>query len=68
MRRTEKRALFIVDFFSDIKRAHRPEYDSFSQSLEICMRKIESSMKPELEKIAENKAINFRLVCCCFHI
>uniref|UniRef100_A0A915Q2H1 RNA helicase n=1 Tax=Setaria digitata TaxID=48799 RepID=A0A915Q2H1_9BILA len=44
----------------DIKRAHRPEFNSFSQSLEICMRKIESAIRPELEKISENKVINFR--------
>uniref|UniRef100_A0AAF5PTP0 RNA helicase n=2 Tax=Wuchereria bancrofti TaxID=6293 RepID=A0AAF5PTP0_WUCBA len=45
----------------DIKRAHRPEYDSFSQSLEICMRKIELAIKPELGRIAENKIINFKV-------
>ncbi|VIO98812.1 Uncharacterized protein BM_BM3027 [Brugia malayi] len=44
-----------------IKRAHRPEYDSFSQSLEICMRKIELAIKPELGRIAENKILNFKV-------
>lgn len=45
----------------EIKRAHRPEYDSFSQSLEICMRKIELAIKPELGRIAENKILNFKV-------
>ncbi|EFO26157.1 type III restriction enzyme [Loa loa] len=52
---------FVKPPVDDIKRAHRPEYDSFCQSLEICMRKIEFAAKPELEKIAENKVINFRV-------
>ncbi|VDK76886.1 unnamed protein product [Litomosoides sigmodontis] len=45
----------------DIKRAHRPEFDGFSQSLLICMRKIESAIKPELEKLVENKLIDIRM-------
>uniref|UniRef100_A0A0R3RYT6 RNA helicase n=1 Tax=Elaeophora elaphi TaxID=1147741 RepID=A0A0R3RYT6_9BILA len=45
----------------DIKRAHRPEFDSFSQSLEVCMRKIEWAIKPGLEKIIENKLIDLKV-------
>ncbi|MCP9264581.1 BMA-DRH-3, isoform e [Dirofilaria immitis] len=45
----------------DIKRAHRPEFDSFSQSLEICMRRIELVIKLELEKISGNKVNGFRM-------
>ncbi|VBB30566.1 unnamed protein product [Acanthocheilonema viteae] len=45
----------------DIRRAHRSDMDSFSQSLLICMRKIESVVKPELEKLIENKIIDFKV-------
>lgn len=54
--------------FSDIKRAHRPEFDGFSQSLLICMRKIESAIKPELEKLVENKFIDIKMVRYGFYL
>ncbi|CAG9540926.1 unnamed protein product [Cercopithifilaria johnstoni] len=45
----------------DIKRVYQLDLDGFSQSLIICMRKIELALKSELEKIIENKTIDFRV-------
>ncbi|VDN08306.1 unnamed protein product [Thelazia callipaeda] len=45
----------------EIRRAFRPEFDNFVHALEICMKKIELSMKPELEKICESKLIHLKM-------
>lgn len=49
-------------FFPEVKRAYRPQFDSFTQSIQNCMTKIELAIKPELEKMSENKIIDLRKV------